>query len=242
MAQQKIVLAYSGGLDTSVAIRWLQEHYDAEVVTLTIDLGMVDLESIRQRALTIGAVNAVGIDGRQDLVREYLFPALQAGAIYEEQYPLATAFGRPLIARYLVDVARAEGAYAIAHGCTGKGNDQVRLDVSTAALAPDLQVVAPIREWGMSRDEELEYARQHNIPVQPSNSRYSTDENLWGRSIEAGPLEDPWHEPTEDVYMWTKPLQDTPDAPAYVDIEFLKGLPHRPRRRGGGRRGHDSPT
>ena len=225
MAQQKIVLAYSGGLDTSVAIRWLQEHYDAEVVTLTIDLGMVDLESIRQRALTIGAVNAVGIDGRQDLVQEYLFPALQAGAIYEEQYPLATALGRPLIARYLVDVARAEGAYAIAHGCTGKGNDQVRLDVSTAALAPELQVVAPIREWGMSRDEELEYARQHNIPVQPSNSRYSTDENLWGRSIEAGPLEDPWHEPTEDVYMWTKPLQDTPDVPGYVDIEFLKGLP-----------------
>ena len=225
MAQQKIVLAYSGGLDTSVAIRWLQEHYDAEVVTLTIDLGMVDLESIRQRALTIGAVSAVGIDGRRDLVREYLFPALQAGAIYEEQYPLATALGRPLIARYLVGVAHAEGAYAIAHGCTGKGNDQVRLDVSVAALAPDLRVVAPIREWGMSRDDELEYAKQHNIPVQPSNSRYSTDENLWGRSIEAGPLEDPWHEPTEDVYMWTKPLEDTPDTPAYVDIEFLRGLP-----------------
>ena len=225
MAQEKIVLAYSGGLDTSVAIRWLQEHYNAEVVTLTIDLGMVDLESIRQRALSIGAVSAVGIDGRQDLVQEYLFPALQAGAIYEEQYPLATALGRPLIARYLVDVARAEGAYAIAHGCTGKGNDQVRLDVSTGALAPDLKVVAPIREWGMSRDQELEYARQHNIPVEPSNSRYSTDENLWGRSIEAGPLEDPWHEPPEDVYMWTTPLQDTPDAPTYVDIDFMRGLP-----------------
>jgi argininosuccinate synthase len=125
----------------------------------------------------------------------------------------------------MVDVARAEGAYAIAHGCTGKGNDQVRLDVSTGALAPDLKVVAPIREWGMSRDQELEYARQHNIPVQPSNSRYSTDENLWGRSIEAGPLEDPWHEPPEDVYMWTTPLQDTPDAPSYVDIDFMRGLP-----------------
>ncbi len=225
MAQQKIVLAYSGGLDTSVAICWLQEHYNAEVVTLTIDLGMVDLESIRQRALSIGAVNAVGIDGRQDLVKEYLFPALQAGAIYEEQYPLATALGRPLIARYLVEVARSEHAYAIAHGCTGKGNDQVRLDVSVAALAPDLKVVAPIREWSMSRDEELEYARQRNIPVQAANSRYSTDENLWGRSIEAGPLEDPWHEPPEDVYLWTEPLHNTPDDPAYVDIEFLQGVP-----------------
>ena len=225
MTKRKIVLAYSGGLDTSVAIRWLQQQYDAEVVTLTIDLGMVDLESIRQRALTIGAANAVTIDGREDLVREYLFPALQAGAIYEEQYPLATALGRPLIARYLVDVARAEGAYAVAHGCTGKGNDQVRLDVSVAALAPDLSVVAPIREWGMSRDEEIEYARRHRIPVQPSQSRYSTDENLWGRSIEAGDLEDPWHEPSEDVYLWTRPLQDAPDTPTYVDIDFRQGWP-----------------
>ena len=192
MPKDKIVLAYSGGLDTSVAVVWLKEHYDAEVVTLTADLGMVDLENIRQRALAIGAVEAITVDGKEELVREYLFPALQAGAIYEEQYPLATALGRPLIARYMVEVARSQGACAVAHGCTGKGNDQVRLDVGVAALAPDLKVIAPIREWGMSRDDELEYARSHNIPVQPNNSRYSTDENLWGRSIEAGDLEDPW--------------------------------------------------
>ena len=225
MAKEKIVLAYSGGLDTSVAIRWLREQHDADVVTLTVDLGMVDLEAIRQRALDIGAVNAVTIDGKDDLVRDYVFPALQAGAIYEELYPLATALGRPLIARYLVNVARQEGAYAVAHGCTGKGNDQVRLDVSVAALAPELKVVAPIREWGMSRDDELEYAQRHHIPVQPSNSRYSIDENLWGRSIEAGELEDPWQEPPEEAFSWTCPLASTPATPSYVDIEFQHGLP-----------------
>lgn len=225
MPKQKIVLAYSGGLDTSVAIRWLQEHYNSDVVALTIDLGMVDLEAIRQRALAIGAVEALTVDGKEDLVMDFLFPALQAGAIYEEQYPLATALGRPLIARHLAEAAHRVGAYAIAHGCTGKGNDQVRIEVTLAALAPDLKVVAPIREWGMGRDEEIEYARRNNIPVQPGNSSFSVDENLWGRSIEAGDLEDPWKEPPEEAFAWTNPPASTPETPTYLEIEFKLGLP-----------------
>ena len=225
MSEGKIVLAYSGGLDTSVAIKWLQEKHDAQIVTFTVDLGMVDMEPIKQRALQIGAVNAITVDGKEAFYQDFIAPALQAGAIYEDKYPLATALGRPLIARYLVDAARREGAYAVAHGCTGKGNDQVRLDVSVAALAPELRVVAPIREWAMSRDEEIEYARQHNIPVPAGKGSYSVDENLWGRSIEAGDLEDPWYEPPEAAYAWTKPIDGTPDEPTYLEIGFETGLP-----------------
>ena len=223
--ENKIVLAYSGGLDTSVAIRWLQERYEAQVVTLTIDLGMVNLEEIRQRALRIGAVTALTVDGKDVFYRDFITPALRAGAIYEEQYPLATALGRPLIARYLAEAARSEGAYAISHGCTGKGNDQVRLDVSVAALAPDLKIIAPIREWAMSREEEIEYAQMHNIPVPLSKGPYSVDENLWGRSAEAGDLEDPWQEPPEAAYAWTRPIGDTPEEPVYLEIVFESGLP-----------------
>ena len=225
MAQKKIVLAYSGGLDTSVAIHWLQERYEAQVVTLTIDLGMVELEDIRQRALRTGASNALTVDGKATFYRDYICPALKAGAIYEEQYPLATALGRPLIARYLVEAARQEGAYTVAHGCTGKGNDQVRLDVGVAALDSSLKVIAPIREWAMSREEEVEYAQKHGIPVSTGKSPYSTDENLWGRSIEAGDLEDPWQEPPEAAFAWTSPISGTPEEPAYVDIAFTQGLP-----------------
>ncbi len=225
MSEGKIVLAYSGGLDTSVAIKWLQDKYGAQIVTFTVDLGMVEMEPIKQRALQIGAVNALTVDGKEVFYQDFIAPALQAGAIYEEKYPLATALGRPLIARYLVDAARKEGAYAVAHGCTGKGNDQVRLDVSVAALAPELKVVAPIREWAMSRDEEIEYARQHNIPVPMGKGPYSVDENLWGRSIEAGDLEDPWYEPPEAAYAWTKPIDGTPDGPTYLEIGFETGLP-----------------
>ena len=223
--ENKIVLAYSGGLDTSVAIRWLQERYQAQVVTLTIDLGMVNLEEIRQRALRTGAVTALTVDGKEVFYRDFITPALRAGAIYEEQYPLATALGRPLIARYLVEAARSEGAYAISHGCTGKGNDQVRLDVGVAALAPDLKIIAPIREWAMSREEEIEYAQLHDIPVPLSKGPYSVDENLWGRSAEAGDLEDPWQEPSEAAYAWTRPIGDTPADPAYLEIGFESGLP-----------------
>ena len=225
MAKPKIVLAYSGGLDTTVAVPWLQEKYDADIITLTIDLGMVELEPIRQRALSIGAVEALTVDGRDTLVNEFLFPSLQAGTVYEEQYPLATALGRPLIARYLVEAAKEHGAYAIAHGCTGKGNDQVRLEVGVAALGPDIEVIAPIRDWGMSRDDEIEYGQARNLPINANRSRFSTDENLWGRSVEAGELEDPWLEPPEDAYAWTSPVASTPDAPAYVEVHFESGVP-----------------
>ncbi len=225
MPNDKIVLAYSGGLDTSVAVPWLKEQYGADIITLTIDLGMVDLEAIRQRAMQVGADKALTVDGKETLVNEFLFPALQAGAIYEEQYPLATALGRPLIARYLVEAARSEGAYAVAHGCTGKGNDQVRIDVGVAALAPELKVIAPIRDWGMSREDEIEYGQARNLPINASRSRFSVDENLWGRSAEAGELEDPWLEPPEDAYDWTQPAAGAPDEPAYVEIHFGEGIP-----------------
>ena len=225
MPRQKIVLAYSGGLDTSVAVPWLKENYDADVITCTIDLGMVDLETIRQRAYAVGASEAVTVDARATLVSEFLWPALQAGAIYEGQYPLATALGRPLIARCLAEAAEQHGAQAIAHGCTGKGNDQVRIEVGVATLTPGIKVIAPIREWGMNREDEVEYARQRSLPIAPSNSKYSTDENLWGRSAEAGELEDPWAEPPEDAYEWTVNPGAAPDAPSYVEIRFEEGIP-----------------
>ena len=212
----KIVLAYSGGLDTSVAIRWLQEHYGAEIATLTMNLGgKVDLEEARQRAIGIGAVRADVIDAREEFINEYVWPALQAGALYEGVYPLATALGRPLIAKHLVRIALEEQAFAIAHGCTGKGNDQVRFDVSAAALAPQIKVVAPAREWNMTRDEEIAYANEHSVPLDLNKrSPYSVDENLWGRSIEAGDLEDPWSEPPEEAYAWTVAAGAAPTPPA----------------------------
>jgi argininosuccinate synthase len=223
-----VVLAYSGGLDTSVAIRWIKEKYDMDVIALTINVGNErDLDAIAERAQQIGATKALIVDGREDFVRYFVWPALQAGAIYESQYPLATALARPLIARLLVEVARQEGAVAVAHGCTGKGNDQVRFDVSINTLAPDLQIIAPVREWSMTRDNEIAYAAEHNIPIQVTNaSPYSVDQNLWGRSIECGALEDPWAEPPADVYAWT----DDPDSsqalePAYLEITFQHGIP-----------------
>ncbi len=223
---KKVVLAYSGGLDTSVAIRWLKDQ-GWDVVAFTVDLGeKKDLDAIQARALKTGASAAYVADGREPFLQMFVWPSLQAGAVYEKEYPLATALGRPLIAAMLVQVARREGAAAIAHGCTGKGNDQVRFDVATAALAPELQVVAPVREWGMNRDDEIEYATKHSIEVPATvRSPYSTDENLWGRSIEAGVLEDPWAEPPADVYAWTQDPRHCPDEPAYVEIGFKQGIP-----------------
>ena len=224
--REKLVLAYSGGLDTSVAIRWLSDRgYD--VVALTIDLGeKKDLDAIQRRALRVGAVAAYVVDGKVPFLRDFVWPTLQTGALYEKEYPLATALGRPLIAALLVQIARRESARGIAHGCTGKGNDQVRFDITTAALAPELKVVAPVREWGMNRDDELEYARDHDIEVPATvESPYSVDENLWGRSIEAGILEDPWAEPPSDVYEWTCPPERCPPEPTYVEIGFKEGLP-----------------
>src|SRR5215472_17305772 len=203
-----VVLAYSGGLDTSVAIHWIKEHYNLDVITLTINVGSErDLPAIARKAEQIGAVKSLVVDGCTDFVRYFVWPALQAGAIYEGQYPLATALARPLIASLLVEVARAEGAIAVAHGCTGKGNDPVRFDVSINTLAPDLQIIAPVREWSMTRDHEIAYAMEHHIPIQVTNaSPYSVDQYLWGRSIECGILEDPWAEPPEEVYAWTKSI------------------------------------
>lgn len=223
-----VVLAYSGGLDTSVAIRWIKEKYDLDVIALTIDVGNDrDLPAIAKRAEKIGAVKSLIVDARADFVNYFVWPALQAGAIYEGQYPLATALARPLIARLMVEVARQEGAVAVAHGCTGKGNDQVRFDVAIATLAPDLKIIAPVREWSMTRDNEIAYAAEHNIPIPVTNaSPYSVDQNLWGRSIECGILEDPWVEPPEEVYAWTNnPDTAAPKEPAYVEISFKHGIP-----------------
>ena len=222
-----VVLAYSGGLDTSVAIKWIKEKYALDVIALTIDLGSErNLPEIKQRALDVGAIDAKIVDGREMFLKYFAFPALQAGAIYEREYPLATAIGRPLIAKLLVDVAHETGAKAVAHGCTGKGNDQVRLDVSVTALDPALKIIAPVREWKMSRPEEIEYARVNNIPSPATvDSPYSTDVNLWGRSIEAGILEDPWVEPPAEVWLWTKDPADAPNVPQYLEIGFESGIP-----------------
>jgi argininosuccinate synthase len=227
MARDKVVLAYSGGLDTSVMVPWIGEKYNLDVVAFTVDLGNVDdLEKIRQKALRTGAVDAITMDARNLFVDLFVFPALMAGAIYEGKYPLATALGRPLIAKLMVDVAKEKGAVAVAHGCTGKGNDQVRFDVTFQTLAPHLKIIAPVREWKMSRPEALEYAAKHGIEVEATKkSPYSIDLNLWGRSCEAGVLEDPWDEPPEDAYAWTVSAAKAPDQPEYVEVEFEQGIP-----------------
>jgi len=223
----RVVLAYSGGLDTSVAIRWLKENYNIEVVALTLDVGNErEFTSIKEKALRVGAAKAVVMDAKELFVDHFVLPALKADALYEGQYPLATALSRPLIGKLLVDVAREEKATAVAHGCTGKGNDQVRIEVSVNALAPDLKVIAPAREWGMTREETIKYAEKHGIPVPVTvASPYSIDENLWGRSIECGVLEDPWVEPPEDAFAWTKSAKETPDRAGYVEIGFEQGTP-----------------
>jgi argininosuccinate synthase len=223
----KIVLAYSGGLDTSVAISWLREHHQADVIAVTLDLGQGgELNQIRGRAMGAGALRCHVLDVREEFARDYILPALQADALYEDRYPLATALGRPLIAKKLIEIAQMENASAIAHGCTGKGNDQVRIDVSARAIDPKITVIAPAREWGMSRPQELEYARERNITVPVTKeSPYSTDENLWGRSIECGTLEDPWREPPNEIYTLTKAPAEAPADAAYVEIEWRNGVP-----------------
>src|SRR5215467_5702505 len=227
MARDKVILAYSGGLDTSVMVPWIGERYDLDVVAFTVDLGQgEDIERIRQKALRTGAVDAVALDAQNLFVDCFVFPALMAGALYEGKYPLATALGRPLIAKLMVDTAREHDAKAVAHGCTGKGNDQVRFDVTFQTLAPDLKIIAPVREWSMTRPEALKFAAAHNIPVEAKpESPYSIDQNLWGRSCEAGVLEDPWVEPPEEAYAWTVNPAKAPDEPEYVEVEFEHGRP-----------------
>jgi len=223
----KVVLAYSGGLDTSVAIRWIQENYDAEVIAVAVDIGEEkDYAAIQKKATDVGAVSSRLVDAKEEFVRDFVFPALKANAVYENKYLLATAIARPLIAKIVTQVAQEEGADTVAHGATGKGNDQVRFEVSFGALNPSLKVVAPAREWGMTREEEIEYARRHGIPIPVDvDSPYSVDVNLWGRSIECGVLEDPSQEPPEEVFQWTVSPQNAPDTPTFVEIGFEKGIP-----------------
>ncbi len=225
---KKVILAYSGGLDTSVAVSWMKETLEVEVVTLTVDVGGGSLrDGVERRAISAGAARAYVIDARQRFVTDFCWPNLQANALYQGVYPLATALARPLIAQLLVEVAQREGADAVAHGCTGKGNDQVRFDVAVHALDPSLEVIAPMRVgMGLSRDQEIEYADARGIEIPITRaSPYSIDANLWGRSIETGVLEDPWTAPPADVYQWTVDPAATPAVPAEVTITFAGGVP-----------------
>ena len=228
---QRVVLAYSGGLDTSVAVRWLMENRGVEVVAVAVDVGQAsesggeDWDVIRHRALAAGAVEATVVDARAEMAEDFCMPALLANAKYEGKYPLISALSRPVIVRHLVAEARRHNAHAVAHGCTGKGNDQVRFEVGTRALAPDLEVIAPARVWGLTREDCIEYAAKWEIPLSVSKEKlYSIDENLWGKAIECGVIEDPWNRPPEDVYTMTRP---TAAEPAEVIIGFESGVPVR---------------
>ncbi|PEY51487.1 argininosuccinate synthase [Bacillus cereus] len=227
MEKKKVVLAYSGGLDTSVAIKWLQEkNYD--IIALCLDLGEgKDLAFVKEKALSVGAIKSYMIDVQEEFANEYALMAMQAHTLYEGKYPLVSALSRPLIAKKLVEIAEQEGATAVAHGCTGKGNDQVRFEVSIQALNPYLEVIAPVREWKWSREEEIAYAKENDVPI-PINldSPFSIDQNLWGRSNECGILEDPWAAPPEDAYEMTLALEDTPNKPEFVEIGFEAGVPN----------------
>ncbi|PWI57647.1 argininosuccinate synthase [Sulfoacidibacillus thermotolerans] len=227
MGKQKLVLAYSGGLDTSVAIKWLSDKYGYDVIALSADVGEgKDLSFVKEKALSIGAVESYMIDAREQFAEEFILPSLYANALYEGVYPLSAALSRPLISKLLAEVAEKVGAKAVAHGCTGKGNDQVRFDVSVAALDPALKVEAPVREWAWSRDEEIAYAKEHGIPIPITlDSPFSIDANLWGRSCEAGVLEDPFAEAPEEAFEWTVNPIDAPNQPEYVEIEFAAGRP-----------------
>lgn len=226
---KKIVLAYSGGLDTSVILHWLKEKYKAEVIAFTADLGQGgdSLEKIKKKAERTGASKAYVKDLQEEFVLDYVFPTLKADALYQGKYPLATALARPLIAKELVNIAEIEGADAIAHGCTGKGNDQVRFEVTARAMNPQIKILAPVREWEFtSRDEEIEYANVHNIPLEAKEGRtYSIDRNLWGISVECGPLEDAWQEPLDDSFQIVTNPEKSPSKPTYLEIEFEQGTP-----------------
>jgi len=225
---KKVVLLYSGGLDTSVMIKYIKEKYNAEVIAVTIDIGqpLENLKKIKEKALKIGAVKAFTIDAKDDFADNYVAKAIKANALYEGKYPLSTAIGRPLLAKLAVKIAENENADAIAHGCSGKGNDQVRIDGTVITLNPKMKIVAPVREWNMTRDKEIEYAKKNNIPVPVDiDNPYSTDENLWGKSTECGILEDPNEEPPENVFNFITIPEKAPDKAEYVELEFEKGVP-----------------
>jgi len=224
----KVVLAYSGGLDTSVIIKYLQQKYNAEVVTVTVDVGQRDdLKAIGEKAKALGVLKHYSIYAKEEFAQDYVFPSIKANGLYEEKYPISTALARPLIVSKLVEVAEKEDAQAVAHGCTGKGNDQVRFDVTIKSTAPGLKIIAPVREWGLHRDEEIKFAKKNGIPIPNDlDSPYSIDQNLWGRSIECGILEYPEHEPPEDIFEWTISPEKAPNKPEYVSIDFEKGIPY----------------
>ena len=222
---KRVVLAYSGGLDTSVAVRWMIEELGVEVIALAVDVGQAsdDWDVVRERARAAGAVEAIVVDARKEFAEDFVAPALKANAMYEGRYPLVSALSRPVIVKHLVETARYHGANAVAHGCTGKGNDQVRFEVSTRALAPDLEVIAPVRGWGMTREDSIHYAYDHQIPIQATKEKvYSIDDNLWGRAIECGEMEDPWAVPPAGVWLLTKP---TETEPRDIVIGFEQGQP-----------------
>lgn len=221
----KVVLAYSGGLDTSVAVKWLQVKYGYDVITVTVDVGQGDdLKAIEERSREIGAIKHYSFDAREEFANDYVMPCIKANGLYEGKYPLATALARPLIASKTVEVAEKEGAGALAHGCTGKGNDQIRFDITMKSLKPSLKIVAPIRDMNLTRDEEIKFAKEHNIKISAEAKKYSIDQNLWGRAIEGGVIEHADAEPPEDVFQWVK-TQDMPDKAVYMDIEFDNGIP-----------------
>ncbi|MGE7941465.1 argininosuccinate synthase [Lysinibacillus xylanilyticus] len=226
MANKKVVLAYSGGLDTSVAIPWLKEQ-GWDVIAVCLDVGEgKDLEFVKNKALQVGAIESYMVDAKDEFAEEYALISLQAHTWYEQKYPLVSALSRPLISKKLVEIANQVGADAVAHGCTGKGNDQVRFEVSIKALNPDLEVLAPVREWGWSRDEEIEYAMKHDVPIPATlDSPFSIDQNLWGRANEAGVMEDPWVSPPEEAYGLTVSVENAPNEAEYVEIEFVAGKP-----------------
>jgi argininosuccinate synthase len=228
-SRSRVVLAYSGGLDTSVAIRWIQEKYGSEVLTLTVDVGQQgELQDAVARARRNGAADAKLIDAKERFARDFLWPAVQANALYQGVYPLSTALARPLIAQTLVEAAQAMGADSIGHGCTGKGNDQVRFDIAIQTLGPHLRIIAPVREWNMNRADEIEYAREHGLEIRVTQENpYSVDENLWGRSIEGGALEDPEAPPPEAVFDWTGHPESWPREPELVTVDYERGLPTR---------------
>jgi len=225
--KDKVVLAYSGGLDTSVAIRWLQEKYNLDVIAVAINVGQPPSnDDIIARALRNGAIKAEFIDAQDEFVNDFVWPALKANAEYQNIYPLSTAVARPMIVKALVEVAKREGAKYIAHGCTAKGNDQVRFDVGIVSLDPDLKIIAPMREWVMTREEEIDYAQKNGVEIiVKKENPYSRDENLWGASCECGLLEDAWAEPPAGVWVHTVDPQKAPDTPRYIEIEFEKGIP-----------------
>ncbi len=222
---KRVVLAYSGGLDTSVAVRWMIDELGVEVIALAVDVGQAaeDYEVVKERARAAGAIEAVVVDAKEEYAAEYCAPALAANALYEGRYPLVSALSRPVIVKHLVAAAKEHGADAVAHGCTGKGNDQVRFEVSTRALNPDLEVIAPVRSWGMTREESILYAYRHEIPIMATKEKvYSIDDNIWGRAIECGEMEDPWNVPPQGVWMLTKP---TATEPVDVVVGFDAGVP-----------------